>query len=83
MKITVEHKSTPRVIDGRLIEVGTVFRGKVGIHHEPSLFLRTYDQIVDLERPNHVWSMSGRPTPLHIENYVEHDVEIIDRGPKQ
>ena len=83
MKITVEYKQTPRAVDGRNIAPGTVFRGEIAKSFVPSLYVRTYDQIVDLANPNCVWCMSERRTSFEIENYVEHDVEIIDRGPKQ
>ena len=84
MKITVEYKQqTPRTVDGRELEVGAVFRGKVMSAAYESLYLRTYSHIVDLADPRITWNTEGRDYELKIFDYVEHDVEIIDRGPKQ
>ena len=81
MKITRnESRGCLTAVQGYSIPIGTVFDGQIGSHCGP--FLRTYDEIVNLEQPRHTWPTDeGRDPP--VAGYLPLDVDLIVHGPAE
>ena len=58
-------------VAGNNIAIDTVFGGTVGGFS--SIFLRTYNKIVDLKNPNNTWGTEY----VFVANYRELDVELV------
>lgn len=69
-----DHEHDTRSIQIGNIPVGTAFTGQIGT--SSSLFLKTYDGVVDLAWPSHTWSSAA----LFIMKYRVREVKIIVKG---
>lgn len=78
----INNSNGPVINNALDIPVGTVFSGKVGMGSDPSVYLRSYDNIVDLANPKHTWDVTHRSGPtLLVANFQELSA-ILTVGPK-
>ena len=61
-------------INSKDIQIGTVFSGQIS-GYEPTVFLRSFDCVIDLENPHDQWNHYP-----DIKNYVELEAELTVRG---
>ena len=86
MKI-VDKRTGDKVIETLVkeIAIGTVFSGKI-THDHNSIYLRIWEGIVDLKRPNHTWNIvemernCPKAPPLKVEKFTALDATLMING---
>lgn len=80
MEIRYETVNPVPRMHGNSIPVGTVFTGMImftGMINEPSVYLRTFCGIVDLQNPRMTWSFNDAPT---VTNYLPRKATVLVEG---
>lgn len=68
-------------IIGNNVPIGTVFSGIInGTDGKPAIYLRTYNQVVNLARPSATWSALEH---CNIYDYVPVQVSLVIEGESQ
>lgn len=80
MKIRRRYNMARKGVTVSEIQVGTVFSGSIGTFD--GLFLRFFSGVVSLGEPSRCWTgVGGDVGDLLVQDYIPHDVELVDNGP--
>ena len=69
----LENLGTKNAFD---IPVGTAFTGKIG-EYTSRLFIRSYENIIALDRPKSCWTCDKPTNAPTVKNYQEVDLDIF------